>query len=428
MVGRGHPRPWSGRPKTGGPRLAGKMARIGSPEILRMIVEEVRVAAQTVRIIYHPETLDAHEISCPNTSRPRLRKILGREYPALNAPAAVWSAEPIRKGPGGYATVLYIDRRPCLPRLLEGLEGNGIRTEGVWPLQSLIESTPPCDAAEGRFLSLVAVGGQALVSCVGPSGDRSMRFFEGDQSAGAAIAEMRAVLARFEEGATPPGLMVVEESPEAGVFTEALRAQALTGMSLAALLGHAQLLPAGGFSDFLRRKPFFARPRALRRITALTGLALSAGSVWFSLGIRQDQARARRQAAVWREQHAQLQEWVASRVAIEDKIGRLTQAITRVQGTAQPHYEFLAALSRAAPKAIALRSVTIQDGIFVIKGARSTRRRAGPTARSPDSGRELAKPEEPWRLQDAPSDTAAADFTLTGSFEPAPAPGKFPIP
>jgi hypothetical protein len=394
------------------------------PGILR-IVEDARAAGQAARIIYHPDTLDAHEISCPNTSRSRLRKILSREYRALGAPDAVWSAEPIRKGPRGYATVLYIDNRSRLPRLLEGLAGGGVRVEGVWPLQSLIEVIPPCDAAEGSFLSLVAVGGQTLVSCVGPSGDRSVRFFDGDESADAAIAEMRAVLARFDEGATPRGLMVVEESPKAGALADAPGTQALTGMPPAAFLGHARLLPMRGFSDFLRRQPFFARPPALRRMGALAGLALAMGSAWFAWGVRQDQVRAQQQAASLRERHVELQQWIASRVAIGKKIGELTQALGSVQGPAQPHYEFLAALARATPKAIALQSVMIQDGAFAIKG-----RVYGEAGRSDNPllrfRRDLAEPEEPWRLQAAPSGTADAGFVLTGSFQFPP--GKSPNP
>jgi len=395
------------------------------PAILRMAGESC-VAAQPLRIIYHPETLDTHDISCPNTSRSRLRKILVREFRALAAPDAVWSAEPIRRGLKGYATVLYIDKHSRLPRLLEGLAERGLPVEGVWPLQSLVEVTPPCAMAEDGFLSLVVLGGRALVSSAGPSGDRSVRFFEGHEFADAAIAEMGTVLARFEEDAVPPGLMIVEESPHAGAFKVPMPAPALNEMSLAAFLGHARILPAGGFSDFLGHKPFFDRLPAPRQMMAWAGLILMVASAWFAWAARQDRESSLRQVAASREQHAHLQEWVASRATIEGKIDELEQAVSRIQGAPQPHYELLAALDRATPKTIALQALKIQDRAFAIKG------HIYEDADRPDTlprfWRELAAPDAPWHLEDAPTTTGEADFTLRGSFQPGSGRPSLPSP
>jgi len=397
-------------------RLAVAEADDPVPAILRL-AGETCAPAQAVRVIYHPDTLDAHEVSCPNTSRSRLRKILLREFRALGAPDAVWSVEPIRRGTKGCATVLYLDQRSPLPRLLAGLAGGGWPVEGVWPLQSLVEATPPCAMARDGFLSLVVLGRRGLVSCVGPSGDRSLRFLEGPECVDGAIAELGSALARFEEGATPPGLMIVEDGGSSGALEHAPGARALTAMAAATFLSHARTLPAGGFSDFVGHRPFLARPPPLRPTQAAAGLALVLAALGLAWNARQDRARTRRQFATAREQQANLRQWVEDRAAAQARIDQLTLALSRIPGRAQPLCDFLAALDRATPTAIALQEVTIQGGALTVRGRIIDD--AGPSGALSRLWRVLAVPDAPWHLDDLPAGQVGADFTLRGSIAAA---------
>jgi hypothetical protein len=313
--------------------------------------------------------------------------------------------------------VLYLDQRSPLPRLLAGLAGGGWPVEGVWPLQSLVEVAPPCAMARDGFLSLVVLGRRGLVSCVGPSGDRSLRFLEGPECVDGAIAELGSALARFEEGATPPGLMIVEDAGSSGGLEHAPGARALTAMTAAAFLSHARTLPAGGFSDFVGHRRFLARPPPLRPILAAAGLALILAALGVAWNARQDRARARRQFAAARAQHVNLRQWVEDRSAAQGRIDQLTQALSRIPNTPQPVSDFLAALDRATPAAVALQEVTIQGAALTIRGRIVDD--AGSSGALPGLWRALAVPGATWRLDDLPVGPAGADFTLHGSISTA---------
>ena len=376
-----------------------------------------RAGAAGARIIYHPDTLDLHEVSCPRTSRSRLGRILSREFPALAAPGAVWSAEPIRRGTREYATVLYADRAGNLPRLVAGLARGGLRVEGAWPLQSLIEATPPCDGPEARFLSLVSLEGRALISCVGPSGDRSLRFFDGDGFSDGALAAAAAGLARFDEGSPPPGLMVVEEGPFAAALSDALRTPSLNRMPLARFLENARGLPAAGFSDFLGHGPFLSRLPGRRRLATLAALAFLAGAAGVELTARRERERALGRAELLREVRERERRSEEDRAEAETAFSTLAGALSRVEGPARPHHRFLEALARTTPSEIALRSVSVEGAAILIRGRAdgSSRDPGGPAAQL---SRELSAAGAEWRFN-PPVFAEGGDFTLAGSFEGA---------
>ena len=401
--------------------------------IFRMIAGD-GAGVRAARIIYHPDTLEAHEAACPRTSRSRLRKIFAGEHPALAAPDTVWSAEPIRRGPNGHATVLYIDEHSSLPRLLEGLAGRGFRVEGVWPLQSLIEAFPTCGAAGRGFLGVVATGSQAFVSSLGTSGDRSVRFYDGPEFAEAAIGEMRTVLARFDEGDPPPGLLMLEDGTQAGAFRDALRNQPLTEVLPAELLAHARFLPPGGPSDFLPRKSFSQwMPRlplcraARMRLMGAFAAALLIGAGWHAWSVRQERIRQQRRFAVLQEQRLSVERSAESRRALQDRLDRLDEALRRAQSPIQVHYDFLAAVAKTIPSTIALQTMTIEHGRFAIAG-HIYQGAGGPESPLPRFCRALAPAEAPWILSALPPAMANPDFALEGSFRDSDSTERLPAP
>jgi len=392
--------------------------------ILRMIAE-AGAAARAVRLIYHPETLEAHEVACPRTSRSRLRRIFAGEHRALAAPDTFWSAEPIRGGPNGHATVIYLDPHSPLPRLREGLAQGGMRLEGAWPLQSLLEAFPTCGDGARGFFSVVAADSQAFVSSLGTSGDRSVRFYDGPEFAAAAIAEMRTVLARFDEGATPPGLLLLEDGPHSAAFRDALRSQPLTEVLPAELLARARFLSPGGFSDFLPRKSF-ARLRRAARISPKGVIAAAAAMILILMGghawsARQDRHRRQREISDQREQRLLSERSAESRRAFQDRIDELDRA----ESPPQAHYELLTALARTIPPAIALQMLTAGPDRFAIAG-HIYEGAGGPENPLSAFYRALAPPEAPWILSPLPPPGPGSDFAIEGSFRgsalaPAPA-------
>ena len=392
--------------------------------ILRLAAAD-GAGARAVRLVYHPAELEAHAVACPRTGRSRLRKIFAEEHRVLAAADTVWGAEPIRGGPHGNTTVLYLDGHSPLPKLAEELAARGLRVEGAWPLQSVIEAFPTCGPAPRGFLSVLASERQAFVSSVGAAGNRSVRFYDGPEFAEAAVAEIRTVLARFDEGDPPPGLLLLEEGPASGAFREALRSQPMTEVLAAELLAQARCLAPGGLSDFLPQKPFrpwrLLRRRATKpRLAAALAAALVIGVAWRGWSGHRQRLREERQAATRREERLSLERSAASSRATHEKVEQLDEALRHAQSPWQAHYEFLRTLAQTIPATIALQTLTIEQGRFTVAG--QVYEGAGaPDGPLPRFWRALGAPEVPWILSALPVKMTGAEFALDGSFRIPPA-------
>jgi hypothetical protein len=409
----------------GGDGKVSALSLAGGGDPVQAIVRaalDARAASRTVRVVYHPGSLDLEEAACPDTTRARLRRFLSREFPALKHAGTVWSAGPVRRGSRGPATLLCLEKHSALPRLAGELARGGLRVEGAWPLPCLVEATPPCDAPEGSYVALAVLGGRALVACAGPSGDRSVRLLEGPDFAEAALAELETGEARFEDGAAAPGIAVVEEGPAEAAFAGALRARGLARVPMADFLGNARRLSPGRPSDFLRPPPLWERRPSPAGLVAAAGLSLALLALALGARARADQRRTQRQVAGWREEHARLERWVSVRRAARREMDALQGELASLQTPAHAPAAFLEAVGRAAPGAVALLSVTIRGGAFEIRG-RVCEEGANPL---PEFWSALGAPGRPWRLQNPAPPAGAAEFTLTGSFLTAPEGARVP--
>jgi hypothetical protein len=376
------------------------------------------VSGRSVRIIYHPATLEAREVACPNVGRKRLHKLLSADHAALTAPDTLWSAEALRRGIDGFGTVVYIDAKSRLPLLVEELARRGIRTEGAWSLQSLVEATPPCDGAEGVFLGVVATGRRALVSCVNSSGDRLVRFQEGPDFADAALAEVGTALALLDTGEPFPALCALEEGPATAALRERLAGGRPVEISLPDFLARARTLTPGSLSDILPRRARLSRGVLLQGLAAGLGVLLMAGSGWSVRTTRQAERRLRDQAAAAGERHLQLQAEIARRLAAREEIAGLRRELGGIQCPSQNHYALLMALARSTPSEVSLRDIEIEGSRFSIRG-RCSESAPGPDSPLSSFRRSLAQAGLPWELVGASgeaSHVSEADFTLEGQF------------
>jgi hypothetical protein len=334
--------------------------------ILELVGESERITA--ARIIYHPASLDVHAIACPPVNRARLKAVLAAEYPALNLPHAVWSAEPPRRSldGSGHTTVLYLDNRSRLRRLVEGLGKRGITVEGVWPLLSLVESTPPCN--EGEFLAVIAIGSRSLVACASPTGSRYFRLQTANEFEEKASSDINAALSLFDGTALPPGLLLIELEAPAGRLRGTVKDLALTEITITEFLAMASRLKRGSFSDFLPQTPFFARPSVLARIAAAAGFVLMLGSAWHVYDSREANELARRRMTAYQAEHAELERLVETHRTAKVRIDEVERELSLVEFGPPLHGKLLLALARATPSIISLESVSITGSNFVIKG------------------------------------------------------------
>jgi hypothetical protein len=381
----------------------------------------------TVRVVYHPANLDAYPLPCPNTSRSRLKAVFSGEHRALSLPHAVWSVEEVRRNldGDGYNTILYIDNRSRVPRLMEACGARGIEVEGIWPIQTLIEECPPCSTADFGFISVLVLGSQSAVSCVRPNGGRYLRIQDGPESVQKAAADLNAALALFDGAALPVGLLMVEGDRDFGPLREAAGDLALTSISLGELLANAQSLKPGGFSDFRPRRAVF-KPTG-PELAALAGAMLLAASVWFAYNRYENQSLWQRRLEASRIEHAELEQLVNSRRAIKDRIARLNQAIGVSAVSPQRHYELLLAIGQAAPVTLSLQSFVAEGDQFEIKG-RTFEGVGDPDSPLSNFCRLLPAKGPYWEVRTpvggaatAPSGAtastdAAAGFTLRGKF------------
>lgn len=377
--------------------------------ILEMIDQEFPGKGRT-RIVYQPDSLEMHEVGCPKTDRARLRKILAADFPALDVPAAAWSTEPIRAGRNGYFTVLHLDPRPGLTPLVEGLARRGLRTEGAWPLLSLLESVPAGEGAWGS-LSMVATARRVFIAGSSPGGDRLVSSLQCHDISGTEHA-LRHALARFEDGARPPGWLVLEDGAPTA-FREAAACFAPSEIGVADFLGRARLLQPGAVSDLMPKGRLSRSPRTDRRLAAALAIVLVSGGALAIGAFERHRERSRQHSVEEEVRRRELDGRLASERVLRGRAAELAEAIARAESPPQPHYNLLLALASSVPEAMALQSLAIEGPDFVITG------RTDPGAgRDPltQFGRDLAVSGAPWRLQSGPIPGAGNEFTLRGSF------------
>ena len=376
--------------------------------------------ARAARLLYQPDGLELHESPCPPGSRTRLRRLLAGDFPALRSRTAVWAAAPLRPAQGGRGTVLYLEPDSPLPELRAQLARQGVRIEGAWPLAALWDESP---AAPRGFLGVAALPNRALVYCLWPAGDRSIRLHAGPRAAERAAAEIRSALPRFEEAERPAGALAADPGPDADELSAALGGCALDELPPADWFARARGLAAGGLGDLLAPDSPLAGPAGRCRIAAAAGALLLAGAAAWTVRRRLDAAAADRAWAARQAEAEQTEARVLAGESLRQQIDRLHGAWRTAQAPASRHYAFLAALGRAAGPAIVLQSLRIAGDDFEIRG------RADP---EPDRGedallrfrRALFAPGQPWRdaHPDEPPAAPGGDFVLRGSWAPVPAP------
>jgi len=370
------------------------------------------------RLLYQPDDLAAHEVACPAASRRRLRQLWAAEFPALQSPAAAWGAAPLRPAREGWASVLYLEPASPLLRLPAELARRGVQLVGAWPVPALWEIEPPAEPGPG-FLGVAAGPRRAVIFCLSPAGDRSIRLTSGPQAAGDAGREIRQMLARFDEADRPRAVLALEPGLERESLREALAECALEEIAWADWLGRARQLEAGGLGDLLPPRSFLRRGPRQCQLAAGAGLLLLTIAGGWARGHQQQLAAAQRAWAAERTEAARAQENLSARESLRERIDHLQGAWRAAQAPASRHGAFLAALARAADGAVVLQSVRIAGDDFEIRG------QADPDpARAADELRRfrqaLFAPGQPWRAAGADeAPVLGGPFTLRGSWAPA---------
>ena len=341
-------------------RLAGADGRPGRsfpvpPEdpasaLVRQLGEEFP-GAGAVRILYQPATLAIEAI--PPEETPDRRTDPRRR-------GGVWSVEASSSGTEEH--LLASEANSPLPALARALEEQGLRVGGAWTLASLLEAEPRNPEEGPACLRLVISGGWALLWSTDALGHRRVRLLP-QEAAEAMTAELRSLLATFDEQRRAPAWMALEDEAWPPEIRSALRGLIPVEIPLATLLSQARRLPAGGPSDFLRphRGRFrLGRPLALAACFALGLAALLAG--W---RIRETATDRRRQRLFQETATAAARDAQLASARKRDEINR---ALARAS---PPRYRLdllLLALARATPAEICLREIASQGPDFLIRG------------------------------------------------------------
>jgi hypothetical protein len=370
------------------------------------------------RLLYQPDTLAAHEVACPAPSRRQLRRLLAGDFPALRSRAAVWAAAPPRPARDGYATVLYLEPASPLPRLQTALAERGIGLEGAWPMPALWEIERPAAEFDRGYLGVAAGPRRAVVFCLSPAGDRSVRLTAGPVAPEDAAAEIRRAFARFDEADRPRAVLAATPGPEGDAWREGLAPCALEEITLADWMSRARQLETGGLGDLLPRDSLLRRGPRQCRFAAAAGLLLLALAAFWTERHCQTVAAAARAGAARRAESARAQETLSTRASLRERIDHLQGAWRAAQAPASRDSAFIVALARAAAEGVVLQSVRIAGDEFEVRG----RPDPDPT-RAADRLRRFRRalfiPGQPWRADsadEAPADDGA--FVLRGSWTP----------
>ncbi|HEX3730799.1 MAG TPA: hypothetical protein VHV47_13400, partial [Opitutaceae bacterium] len=257
--------------------LAGSEGRPGRPfsvppkepaaMLVRQLAEEFP-GAGAVRILYQPAALAIEAIAPAD--------LPGRR-PDLRRRGGVWSVE---AGPAGTDELLLASEPTSpLPALARALADQGLRLEGAWTVASLLETMPRSPEEGPACLRLVIAGSWALGWSTDALGHRRVRLYR-LEAAEEMVAELRALLATFDEQRQAPAWTALEDEAWPPEIRSAIRRLIPAEIPLATLLAQARRLPAGGPSDFLRperRRFHLGRPLALGASVILGLAALLAG-------------------------------------------------------------------------------------------------------------------------------------------------------
>lgn len=371
--------------------------------------------AARVRIAYHPASVETHDISCAVAERGRLLRRLSREYPSLKAAGTLWAVDAMEGRADRAGSVLYVDRRSALPRLVDGLTRAGIQTVGAWPIRCLVEAAGPVCAGREISWAVVAVPGRALVTGMGPNGSGFARHHEGAGAEEDAMADINTILALLESGEDGAGLCAFEEGGGMEGLFKGLGGCKVAKTTIAGLLEGARLICPGGPSDFLQGRRRFPDRRCLSALAVGLGalmLAASALSARSTLAAR-ERVRLVESAAIGHR--AQMRASLKSRRVIHDEIDRQKGELAQLQVGTQREYDLLMALCANIPRQVELFEVSTQSGTFTVRG----RCEAG----SADPGdilgrfrRNLEFKGAPWTLSGDPMGEAGPDFAWHGSF------------
>jgi len=367
------------------------------------------------RIAYHPASIELREVGCPDTGKGRILRSLSGEVPALKAAGTLWAVDPVGSGPVGHRTLLYIDVRSGLPRLIDGLARLGIPTVGAWTLQSVVEAGLPRGGSDGAFWAVVAVPGRALVSCASTNGERLVHYHDGRAIAEGISADIGRTVALHEGAGSLPAICALEEGPGISDLQKALGPAGAEACSIACFLGFARLIPPGGRSDFLPESSRFPSGKTVVGLAAAAGILLLAASAWFAFATWREQEQMRRSAGEAGDRLARLRVEVGSRRATEDRILRLERSLGRLQARPQRVFELLATISRMIPPQVEIEEISAEDCTFVVRGRceESTTDPGGPRARF---RRDLASGDLPWTLTPETGSSAGPDFLWHGIF------------
>jgi hypothetical protein len=371
--------------------------------------------AGVVRIVFHPASIEMREVSCANAGRSRLHRLLSREFPVLKAAGTLWAMDSIRPDGGGHGTMLYIDVHSLLPRLVDGLARLGIRTEGAWPLQSLVEAAAPAAVCRESSCAVVAIAGHALVSSWNSAGVRSVHHHDGGGFAEDALTDLGTALALLEGDGALPGLCALENVAGTALLRNRLGDPGAAATSIAAFLERARFLRAAGISNFLPRRYMGAAKRVLAGLAAALGLAMMAGAAWFAHATWQYRNRTLRSEGEAGEHRLQMRAAIESRLVAQDEIRRLEQALAQLQTPPQREYALLTAISRLIPNEVEVLDISTRGEDFSILG-RCEGNPAGPRAVLAKFRQDLESEGSPWSLAAEPAAGTGPEFSWHGSF------------
>ncbi len=371
--------------------------------------------ARRLRLIYQPDTLDPHDVLCPQMGRARLRRFLSAEFHALAAPGTVWAAETIRVGRDGEGTRLHLDPASRLPALVAALAVHRQRLEGAWSLLSLIE-TAAVSGAVRDGLHLVATEQRALVLCHPPAGERWVRFLEGADCWGSALAALRGAQAQFEVRERIGGSAIVDAGSAPEGWHEALAEFGLTAANLEDLLAVAHALPPDGLGDFLARPPVYARRPAQAVAAAACGLALLGAGGLHLRSVREHREQRRRELTDERDRHRRDETAAADRQAREQQAAAIDRALARLQTEVPRQAELLVAITRALPSRLVLKRIATDATAFTLTGASCAPASGTGEPDAEHFRRDLAAAGDAWQLEPVSAGPAGGDFLLRGHF------------
>jgi hypothetical protein len=328
-------------------------------------VRGLKPVPKAIRIFYHSSALEHFATPCPKGSRRTIQRALCHRTPALNDPAAVWAAHPVRTGGNGTTTLLYIEPQARLARLRAALAEEGVVLDAVIPILVLVEETAPPEDRERPRIVLLSSDEAAAVCWITPAGDRHAAFFDGTTAReriaqelidGFSIFKTAPVFTVVNAGSSPFDLGQIAQ----GNFTQ----KPNRILSAAELLDSAGSLGPRGVYNFLPP----GSPVTFDQLCHVAALVLFfAGTLMgtsYLSAIRSARVNLTEQRAEERALEADIERLRANEASIES-----AQAILAEATVAPPvKLRFLEALNRARPVQISIQSATLGESTWTVSG------------------------------------------------------------